>query len=89
MKNSRNLFASVTLSLLLGLSTTAVAQVGTNCDPGQILTPSGSGATAQAPTSGEITAAVPGQIETPPVASNEASLTEIAASVLLGIVSLF
>ena len=90
MKTLKYFFGSIALFLLLGLSTAAVAQAGTNCDPGQILTPCGSSATAPAPTPGKTAtpaAGAPGQTDTPPM--GEVSLTEIASSVLLSIVSLF
>ena len=88
MQNPRTLVAALALTLLFTVSTTAVGQGGPGCDPGQIMTPCSS--TAQAPTSGDINtppAAALGQIDTPP--GGELSLTEIASSVLLSIVSLF
>jgi hypothetical protein len=90
MKNLKYFFGSIALFLLLGLSTTAVVQASSNCDPGQILTPCGSSATVHAPTPGETStppAGALGQTDTPPV--DEVSLTEIASSVLLSMVSLF
>lgn len=86
MKNPRTLVSVLALTVLFGLSTTAVGQVGTGCDPGQILTPCSS-AIAQAPTPDDMgtpaaLATVPGDIDMP-------RLTEIAANVLQSIWSLF
>jgi len=87
MQNPRTFVAAVALTLLFALSTTAVVQAGSNCDPGQIMTPCSS---AQVLTPGETStppAGALGQIDTPPM--DEMSLTEIASSVLLSILSLF
>lgn len=86
MKNLKKLAAATVLMCVLGLTTFA----GEPCTPGEILTPPC--AASQAPTpddTGAPSADAPGQIETPTVAGDEASLTEFAASVLLSIVSLF
>ena len=90
MKTLKYVFGSIALFLLLGLGTTAVAQAGTMCDPGQILTPCRSSATAQAPNPAETDtppAGALGQIDTPTM--GELSLNEIASSVLLSILSFF
>jgi hypothetical protein len=90
MQNRRISSAALALMLLLAISTTAVGQAGTNCDPGQIMTPCSSALQATNP--GETStppATTTGQIETPPAASDDASLTEIAASMLFTIMSLF
>ena len=86
MQNPRTFVAALALTLLLSLSTTAVG--GTGCEPGQIMTPCSSA--IQAPNTGDIStppAAAPGQTDTPP--NGDVSLTEIASSVLLSIVSFF
>ncbi len=87
MQNPRTFVAALALTLLFALSTTAVVQAGT-CEPGQIMTPCsaanqvlGPGETSTPP------AAAPGQTDTPPM--GDASLTEIASSVLLSMLSLF
>jgi len=88
MQNPRTFVAALVLTLLFALSTTAVGQAGTSCDPGQIMTPCSSA--NQTPAPGEIStpaAVAPGQIDTPPM--GQVSLTKIASSVLLRIVSLF
>lgn len=90
MQNRRTSVAALALTLLFVFSTTAVGQGGTSCDPGQIMTPCSS-ATIQAPNTGEVSTppAALGEILTPPEASDPASLTDIAASVLFSIMSLF
>jgi hypothetical protein len=96
MKKSRILFGVLVLVLLV-FSTSSKGQAAT-CNPGQILTPcdcspgqintpcSSARGYAQGETATPL-AVAPGQTDTPP--SGELSLTEIASSVLLGIVSLF
>ena len=83
MKTAKSLGAAVVLTLVIAISGLAASP----CSPGQIETPPC--AMAQAPAPGE-TSAPPagalGQIDTPPV---DVSLTEIASSVLLSMVSLF
>jgi hypothetical protein len=92
MKNLRALGTFVVLTSLLCLLAFVVETNASACgplDPGQVETPPC--ATAQASSTGETStppAAAPGQLETPP-ASGEVSLTELASSVLLSIVSLF
>ena len=80
MKNLQKLGAAFVLMCALGLTTFA-GEIDTpphaSADPGQIDTPPS--AITQAST--------PGQTDTPP--SGELSLTEIASSVLLSMVSLF
>jgi len=90
MQNRRTSGTALALTLLFALSTTAVGQAGTNCDPGQIMTPCSS--TLQATDPGQIPtppSAALGQTDTPPAAVDEAYLTEIASSVLFSILSLF
>lgn len=84
MRILRKLAAAVVLMCVLGLTAFAGQTDTPPCAPGEILTPPC--AIAQAPTLGET---VPGQVETPPAAQSDASFTEIAASVLVGIMSLF
>jgi hypothetical protein len=94
MKKSRILFGVLVLVLLVFSTSSKAAtcvpgQIMTPCDcsPGQINTPCSSArGYAQGETSTPPAAAL-GQIDTPP--SGDLSLTEIASSVLLGIVSLF
>ena len=73
MKNARSLAAAVVLTFVVAISGLAAPP----CTPGQIDTPP----CAMAP------AATPGQTDTPPI--GKVSLTEIASSVLLSILSLF
>lgn len=79
MKNLKKLGAAIVLTGALGLTTFA-GEIDTpphaSADPGQIETPPC--AIAHSPS--------PGQTDTPPA---EVSLTEIASSVLLSMVSLF
>ena len=89
MENLRKLAATVALTFILGVSAFAGETMTPPCappEPGETMTPPC--ATAQAPTSGEILTP-PGQIDTPPAAVDEAYLTEIAASVMFSILSLF
>jgi len=87
MRILRKLTAAVVLLCVLGLTAFADPTDTPPCVPGEILTPPC--AMAPAPDPGTPTAIVPGQIETPPAAQSDASFTEIAASVLVGIMSLF
>jgi len=89
MKNLRKLGTTLVLTLLLGLFAFAGETPTLACAPlpGQIETPPC--AMAPAPDPGTPTAIVPGQVDTPPAAQSDASFTEIAASVLVGIMSLF
>jgi hypothetical protein len=84
MKTLKKLVAAVALMCLLGLSAFASETSTPSCVPGEIQTPPC--AMAQGPTAGDT---LPGQVETPPAAQSDASFTEIAASVLVGIMSLF
>jgi hypothetical protein len=87
MKKSRTLFGALGLAVLLGFSTTTDGQSAT-CDPGQINTPCSSAKLVITP--GETStppAGALGQTDTPPM--DEVSLTEIASSVLLSMLSLF
>lgn len=90
MKDLRLLGTAVLLTFVLVLPAFAgetPTPPGSNCDPGQINTPCSS---ALVQTSGETAtpaATAPGQVDTPP--SGDLSITEIASSVLLSIVSLF
>jgi hypothetical protein len=89
MKHPKTSVAALALSLLVALSTPVVSQAAT-CSPGQIMTPCSSATQAPVPGETATPAAVAlGEIDTSPVASGERSLTEIASSVLLSIVSLF
>lgn len=91
MKHLKKLGAAIVLTCALGLTAFAGETMTPPCappEPGQTSTPPC--ATAQAPNTGEIPtppAVAPGQTDTPPM--GELSLTEIASSVLLRIVSLF
>jgi hypothetical protein len=88
MKHARSLTVALTLTFVLAVSALAGATPTPPCTPGEILTPPC--ATVQAPNSGEMStpaAVAPGQTDTPP--SGDLSLTEIASSVLLSMVSLF
>jgi hypothetical protein len=91
MKTAKSLVASVVLTLVIAISSLAgeiPTPPNSPCNPGEIPTPPC--ATAQAPAPGETDtppAAALGQTDTPPVA--EVSLTEIASSVLLSMLSLF
>jgi hypothetical protein len=98
MTKSRILFSALVLAVLLVFSPTLEAQSAT-CDPGQIMTPcdcapgqintpcssaiQGPSETSTPPS------AAPGQTDTPPAAVDEAYLTEIAASMMFSIMSLF
>jgi len=73
MKTLKQLGAVIALTFVLGVSVLASPP----CTPGDINTPPCAMATA----------ATPGQTDTPPM--DEMSLTEIASSVLLSILSLF
>jgi hypothetical protein len=79
MNTARRLIAALVLTLFVTISGLAGQTSTPPCAPGQIDTPPC--ANAQAPTDGEIL--------TPPAASDEAYLTEIAASVMFSIMSLF
>jgi hypothetical protein len=84
MKTLKQLGAVVAMTFVLGVSVLGAPP----CTPGDISTPPC--ATAQAPTPGEILtppAGALGQTDTPPM--GEVSLTEIASSVLLSMLSLF
>ena len=87
MKTLRKLSAVVVLTFVLGLSAFGDDTSTPPCAPGEISTPPC--AMAPAPDPGTPTAIVPGQVDTPPAAQSDASFTEIAASVLVGIMSLF
>jgi hypothetical protein len=90
MQIRRTSVTALALTLLFALSTTAVGQAGTNCDPGQIMTPCS--AVLEATNTGETMtppAGALGEIETPPAPRDEAYMTEIASSVLFSILSLF
>ena len=87
MKTVRKLGAIVALTFVLGLSALGGEISTPPCAPGQVDTPPC--AMAQAPAPGDMgTPEVIGQMDTPP-AARDASFTEIAANVLLGIMSLF
>jgi len=88
MKTLKQLGAVVALTFVLGLQVLGGEMSTPPCTPGDINTPPC--ATAQAPMPGETAtpaAGALGQTDTPPV--GEMSLTEIASSVLLSMLSLF
>jgi hypothetical protein len=90
MKNLRKLGAVVVLTSVVSLSALAGEIPTPPCgpEPGQASTPPCSAAPSDmGTTSGASTA--PGDMEMPPVASNDTSFTEIAADVLLNVLSLF
>ena len=88
MKTLKQLGAVVALTFVLGPQVLGGEKSTPPCTPGDISTPPC--ATAQAPAPGETStppAGALGQTDTPPI--DEMSLTEIASSVLLSMVSLF
>lgn len=91
MKNLKKLGAVIGLTFALGLPVFAGQTDTPPCplpEPGQTETPPCSAAPSDmGTTSGASTA--PGDMEMPPVASNDTSFTEIAADVLLNVLSLF
>ncbi len=90
MKNLKKLGAAFVLTCALGLTTFA-GEIDTPphvaAYPGQVETPPCAPGELQTPPCATAQATVPGQTDTPPM--GELSLTEIASSVLLSIVSLF
>jgi hypothetical protein len=90
MKNLRKLGAAVALTCALGLSVFAGQTDTPPCSPegGQTSTPPCSAAPSDMGTTSEASTR-PGDMGTPTVASSETSFTEIAANVLLNVLSLF
>ena len=83
MKTLQRIGTAVVLTFVLGLSALGGEIPTPPCDPGETHGPPCSAVSASVPAEMD----TPGQTETPPAA--ETSFTEIAASVLLGIMSLF
>jgi len=89
MKTLRTLSAAVLFMFVLAISVPAGEIQTPPCAPGEIQTPP---CAALSSNPGEIPTppqGALGQIETPPAASDEAYLTEIASSVMFSIMSLF
>lgn len=88
MKNLRKLGAAVALICVLGLPALAGETSTPPClppDPGETSTPP----CAAAPSDMSGASTAPSDMGTPTVASNETSVTEIAADVLMNVLSLF
>lgn len=91
MKNLRKLGAAAVLTCVLALSAFAGEIQTPPCsspDPGETQTPPCSTAPSDMGTPAEAST-TPGAMGTPTLASNETSFTEIAADVLLNVLSLF
>jgi hypothetical protein len=91
LKNLKRFSTAVVLTLVFGLTvvTGQTPPPGSDCNPGEILTPPC--ASVQISDPGEVNTPPTGsgQVETPPLASDQEYATEIAAYAVLTIVSLF
>jgi hypothetical protein len=85
MKTLQRIGTAVVLTFVLGLSALGGEIPTPPCDPGETHGPPCSAVSASVPSEMD----TPGQIDTPPAAASDASFTEFAASVLVGIMSLF
>jgi hypothetical protein len=90
MKTKKRLVAALVLTLFVAISGLAGETQTPPCVPGQIDTPPCASAQALTPDETPMpSGGVLGQIPTPPSATDEEYLTEIASSMLFSILSLF